>query len=140
MSSLLRTVLLICEPMVIHPKRRSCRIFDHFQVEGGRDKTLSVSGKLPEARCRFALDGTRTNSSIATSQTMPLPPGDKRSNAGGETSAADGGCSDVLDFGLASVGVEVTRTVLLHNVGKSPAVFFVDTEELRPVRGRERGN
>lgn len=108
-----------------------------MQVEGGQDKTLSVSGNLPEARCRFALDGTRTLSSIATSKTMPLPPG---SNAGGETSAADGGCSGVLDFGLASVGIKVTRTVLLHNVGKFPAVFFVDTEELRPVRGRQREN
>lgn len=108
-----------------------------MQVEGGRDKTLLVSGNLPEARCHFALDGTRTLSSITTSQTMPLPPG---SNRGGETSAADGGCSGVLDFGLAAVGIEVMRTVLLHNVGKSPAVFFVDTGELRPVRGRQREN
>ena len=40
----------------------------------------------------------------------------------------------VLDFGRASVGVEIVRMVTLQNVGKSPAVFCVEAPELKQVR------
>lgn len=87
-------------------------------MDGGQDKGLQVSGQLPEARCRF------------------VPPGTQRSaanNGGGDGKGGSTMGGSVLDFGRASIGVEIVRTVMLQNTGKSPAVFFVDTAELKGV-------
>lgn len=93
-------------------------------MDGGQDKGLQVSGQLPEARCRFALPGTQrgaaNNSGVASG-----------GGGDGKGSSATGG--SVLDFGRASIGVEIVRTVMLQNTGKYPAVFFVDTAELKGV-------
>lgn len=99
-------------------------------MEGGQDKGLPVSGKLPEARCRFVPPRTPGTSSAAATATNPAM-GDKGSAAVGATAAAGGG--GVVDFGRASVGVEVLRTVMLQNIGKSPAVFFIDAADLKQV-------
>lgn len=111
-------------------------------MEGGQDKGLPVSGKLPEARCRFVLPGTRGKLANTTSNAASgvpaataagsLPAGDKGSVAVAAATPANGG-GTALDFGRASVGVEVTRTVMLQNTGKSPAVFFVDAADFKMV-------
>eukprot|EP00903_Cladosiphon_okamuranus_P009303 g8875.t1 len=92
-----------------------------LKVDGGQDKELQVSGQLPETRCRF------------------VPPGTHRSTArnvvGGGVDSKGGSNvgGSVLDFGRASIGVEIVRTVMLQNTGKSPAAFFVDTPELKGI-------
>ncbi len=96
-----------------------------LQVEGGQDKGLQVSGKLPETRCRFVPSGPRGNNAN-NAATGGVGAGDGK---GGGSNAA----GSVLDFGRASVGVEIVRTVMLQNTGKSAAVFFVDTAELKVV-------
>lgn len=58
-------------------------------------------------------------------------------SGGGDTKGGFASGS-VLDFGRASVGVEVVRTVMLQNTGKSPAVYFVDVADLKPVRSVSR--
>lgn len=124
------------------------------KVEGGQDKGLQVSGKLPEARCRFVLPGTRggggnaNNSATTTAGAAAASGGATSAAAGGGAGGSSGdnkgastavnaggggGGGSVLDFGRASVGVEVVRTVTLQNTGKSPAVFFVDTADLKLV-------
>lgn len=114
-------------------------------MEGGQDKGLQVCGKLPEARCRFALPGTRgggggnannnaTTSAAAAAAATAGGGGGSGDNKGASAGNNAGGGGSVLDFGRASVGVEVERTVTLQNIGKSPAVFFVDTVDLKLVR------
>lgn len=85
-----------------------------------------MSGKLPETRCRFVLPSTtgRGGNSNAVTTT----------GTAAATAAGDNKGMSVLDFGRASVGVEVVRTVMLQNTGKSPAVFFVSAAELKLVR------
>lgn len=100
---------------------------------------LEVSGKLSEARCRFVPPGKRgnntttvaanTNTNTNAAASSPPPLGEK-----GTSTMSTGG--SVLDFGRASVGVEIVRVVTLQNVGKSPAVFCVDAPELKQVRTR----
>lgn len=97
---------------------------------------LEVSGKLHEARCRFAPPGKRGNNTTTTTAanataSSPPPLGEK----GTSTMSTAG---SVLDFGRASVGVEIVRMVTLQNVGKSPAVFCVDAPELKQVRTGEK--
>lgn len=136
--------------MPVHPdfffSNSSCLHRPHppsipFQVEGGEDKGLPVSGKLPETRCRFVLP-SRGNTSTTMAATGATA-GTARSSlprAGGSIggehgkSSSGGGSSGVLDFGHASVGVDVRRTVMLQNTGKSQAAFFVDTSDLTLVR------
>lgn len=105
------------------------------KVEGGQDKGLRVSGKLPEARCRFVVPGARGggNNVNANATTTAATVGGGGDNKGASAAANAGTGSSVLDFGRASVGVEVARTVTLQNTGKSPAVFFVDTADLKLV-------
>lgn len=86
------------------------------QVEGGQDKGLQVSGLLPETRCRFVPQRGAANN-----------------NGGGDSKGGSTMGGSVLDFGWASIGVEIVRTVMLQNTGKSPAVFFVDTAEVKGV-------
>lgn len=96
------------------------------QVDGGQDKGLQVSGKLPEARCRFvppgAQRGAANNAGVASG-----------GGGGGDGKGGSTMGGSVLDFGRASIGVEIVRTVMLQNTGKSPAVFFIDTAELKGV-------
>lgn len=107
------------------------------QVDGGQDKGLQVSGQLPEARCRFvppgAQRGAANSGGVATAGAAAVAGGVGGDNRGGTMGGS------VLDFGRASIGVEVVRTVMLQNTGKSPAVFFVDTAELKGVRRASGG-
>lgn len=124
------------------------------QVEGGQDKGLPISGKLPEARCRFAPPGPQRGTNLprsndnanANAGTTPAP-ANAANNDGNDnhlskglsgnaaaTTALGAGGSNVLDFGHVSVGVEVERIVMLQNTGKSQAAFFVDTSDLNLVR------
>lgn len=99
-----------------------------------------MTGRLPEARCRFNLPSTRGNANSANAPTAvaaAAAAGPGVAHGGGDNkgaSAAAGAGGSVLDFGRASVGVEVVRTVMLQNTGKSPAVFFVDVADLKLVR------
>ena len=70
---------------------------------------------------------TPTTTTANATASSPPPLGEK----GTSTMSTAGG---VLDFGRASVGVEIVRMVTLQNVGKSPAVFCVDAPELKQVR------
>lgn len=93
---------------------------------------LEVSGKLHETRCRLVPPGKRGNTTTTNATTSAPPPvGDK----GTSTMSIAG---SVLDFGRASVGVEIVRMVTLQNIGKSPAVFCVDAPELKQVRAGAR--
>lgn len=117
-----------------------------MKVEGGQEKSLPVSGQLPEARCRFVSPGARGSAHFAASTTLaaagdtrvgaiPTTSGDKSSTV---THAAAGSATPVgggsINFGRASVGVEVTRTVMLQNTGKAPAVFFINASDTKLVR------
>lgn len=125
-----RTAVAVPNIYQDHPQRN---MFGATQVEGGQDKGLPVSGKLSEARCRFAPLSVRGNPTTnptsttagATATGAPSPAEDK-----GTATSAGINC---LDFGHASVGVEITRTVMLQNIGKSPAVFFVDAADFKLV-------
>lgn len=113
-------------------------------MEGGQDKGLPVSGKLPEARCRFVPPGPRNGANAAgvgAAATATNPHSETITNNnngihGATGSISSGGAaagvatSGVLDFGRVPIGVEVTRTVVLQNTGKSQAAFFVDTSDL----------
>lgn len=103
-------------------------------MDGGQDKGIQVSGQLPEARCRFVLPGTQrgaaNNGGVATAGAAAVASG---GGGGGDSKGGSTVGGSVLDFGRASIGVEIVRTVMLQNTGKSPAVFFVDTTELKGV-------
>ena len=99
-------------------------------MEGGQDKGLQITGKLPETRCRFVPAGTRGNANHAVAGTAG---GGGGGGGGGDSKGGSNAAGPVLDFGRASVGVEIVRTVMLQNTGKSSAVFFVDTSELKAV-------
>lgn len=85
-----------------------------------------MSGKLPETRCRFVPPSATARGGNSNAVTT--------NGAAAATAAGDNKGMFVLDFGRASVGVEVARTIMLQNTGKSPAVFFVSTAELKLVR------
>lgn len=146
-----------------------------YQVDGGQDKGLPVSGQLPEARCRFVVpasqgrggniprsndnsgnpnagtvaavvaavvapaNATNNNSSGASAagnivSTTAGGGSGNLSGGGGVGGGGGGGSANILDFGHVSVGMEVGRTVMLQNMGKSQAAFFLDTSELQLVR------
>ena len=95
---------------------------------------LQVSGQLPEARCRFVLPGAQRGAAnsggIATAGVAAVASG---GGGGGDSKGGSTIGGSVLDFGRASIGVEIVRRVMLQNTGKSPAVFFIDTAELKGV-------
>ncbi|CAM9172605.1 unnamed protein product [Choristocarpus tenellus] len=83
-----------------------------LKVDGGQDKELLVCGHLAETRCRFIRPqkGPSKNSSG--------PANDKH---------------NLVDFGQAAVGIIHTLSVSLKNVGKTKAVFFIETGPLFQV-------
>lgn len=134
-------------PPDVHPvpiPENNCRL---GKVEGGQDRGLPVSGKLPEARCRFAPPGMRGNMAptsvasavLSTTRGPTVAPSGGSNDRGpysGGQGAGQADTSGVLDFGQAAVGVEVTRTVTLQNLGKSQAVFFMETAALAQASTR----
>lgn len=91
-----------------------------MQVEGGQDKQLNVTGKLPEARCRFTLSEDDTDGVAPAGDTTGC------GNAGNTS-------PPVVEFGQVAIGVLVTRTVTLQNLGRCPAVFSIDYSDVEMV-------
>ncbi|CAM9334154.1 unnamed protein product [Discosporangium mesarthrocarpum] len=107
-----------------------------LKVEGGKDTELPVSGRLAESRCKFLPPETARQNANPNSNPNSAPAVSRTDKGGGR------GGGGVLDFGQVSVGVERTLKVCLQNVGKTKAVFWVESGVLdqcgvavEPIKG-----